>query len=180
MFLVSASGLGAFAPSGLADGAPAGDLAYLRLLIAAELLAVDFYRQAFGGIGGGYASVGRRIHADEHEHYALLAALLTAAGGTPATAGDIDFSYPNGTFSGLHSVMRFAEELEQMLLGAYVDAAENVQTPAYRQTMAQILAHEAQHRSALAALQRQPQIQPALPASVGMAAMSDYLDRYES
>ena len=44
--LASASGLGALAPAAFADGVPAGDLAYLRLLIASELLAVDFYGQA--------------------------------------------------------------------------------------------------------------------------------------
>ena len=34
--IASASGLGALAPSAFADAPPAGDLAYLRLLIAAE------------------------------------------------------------------------------------------------------------------------------------------------
>ena len=40
--LVSASGLAAVAPVASADTPPDSDLAYLRLLIAAELLALDF------------------------------------------------------------------------------------------------------------------------------------------
>ena len=105
---------------------------------------------------------------------------MTAAGQTPATADDIDFSYPKGTFAGRSSALRFARKLEQLLVGAYIDAAANVQTPAYRQSMAQILVHEAQHRSALAALQRQPLIGTALPAAVPMDEMSNFLDLYES
>ena len=44
--LVSASGLAALAPVASADTPPDADLAYLRLLIAAELLVVDFQTQA--------------------------------------------------------------------------------------------------------------------------------------
>jgi len=179
--LASASGLGALAPAALADGVPAGDLAYLRLLIASELLAVDFYGQAFehGDLRRPYSAVARRIRADESEHYTLLAALMTAAGQTPATAGDIDFSYPAATFASRRSVLSFAKQLERMLVGSYIDALEHVQTPAYRATMARILANESQHHSAIAALFGEPVIgRPATP--VRMDAMSNFLDHYES
>ena len=178
--IASASGLGTFAPSAFADAPPLGDLAYLRLMIAAELLAVDFYAQAFRNIGGGYRPRARRIGAQESEHYTLLAALLTAAGQTPATADDIDFSYPTGAFATVHSTLSFADKLEQMLVVAYVGALVNVQTPAYRKTMAQILVQDAQHQSGLSGLQRGPLNAGSLAAPVTMAAMSDYLDKYES
>jgi ferritin-like protein len=180
--LASASGLAAVAPSAFADAAPAGDLAYLRLLIAAELLAVDFYTQALerGDLRRAYEPRAQRIVADESEHYALLAALMTAAGQTPATADDIDFSYPGGVLTGPDSTLRFARELEQILVGSYIDALTNVQTPAYRQTMAQILVNEARHQSALAGLQGKPPIGNALAKPVPMATMSDFLDKYES
>jgi hypothetical protein len=178
---VSAGGLGAFAPAALA-AAPAGDLAYLRLLIAAELLAVDFYTEASarGHLKQQYAARASRIIADESEHYTLLAALMTAEGLTPATAADIDFSYPGSPFLGTASVLRFAQQLEVMLVGSYIDALANVQTPAYRQTMAQILSAEARHQSAIASLQGRPLLGASLPAPVTMAAMSDFLDKYES
>src|SRR5258708_33678802 len=94
----SATGLGALAPAAFADGVPDGDLAYLRLLIAAELLAIDFYGQTFGQgeLRRPYRAVARRISADEFEHYMLLAALMTTDGLTPTTSDDIDFSYPAG------------------------------------------------------------------------------------
>ena len=179
--LVSASGLGAFAPAALADSPPDGDLAYLRLLIAAELLAVDFYGHAHitGPLYGRGEVVVSRIIEDEMEHYTLLAALLTAAGQTPATSADFDFSYPAVTFATERSILRFAKQLERMLYGAYIDALENVQAPAYRATMARILASESQHHSAIAALFGEPVIgRPATP--VRMEAMSNFLDRYES
>ena len=180
--LASASGLAAVAPAAFADGVPDGDLAYLRLLIASELLAVDFYREVLrrGTLRRPGTTVVRRLRADESQHYALLAALMTADGQTPATAGDIDFSYPAGTFASRHSIVSFAKGLERMLVGAYIDALENVQTPAYRATTARILANEAQHHGAVAALLREPVIGKGLPSPVRMDAMSNFLDRYES
>ncbi len=173
--LLSATGLGALAPRALADAPSDGDLAYLRLLIGAELLAIDFYSQAFWR----GQKLGRRIAADELEHYTLLAALLTAAGQTPATPGDIDIAYPAKTFATRRATVSFAKELERMLEGAYVDALEHVQTPAYRATFAQILASEAQHHSAVATLFGEPVIgRRATP--VRMSSMSAYLGNYES
>jgi rubrerythrin len=179
--LASASGLGALAPSALADGVPDGDLAYLRLLIASELLAIDFYAQTFaqGNLGREYAAVARRIRADEMAHYTALAALMTDDGQTPATAGDIDFAYPSGTFATRRSILRFAKQLEHMIVGAYIDALAHVQTPEYRDGMARMLASEAQHHSAIAALWGEPVIGKA-PLPVRMDVMSNFLGNYES
>lgn len=180
--LASAAGFGALAPAALADAPPDGDLAYLRLLIAAELLALDFYGQALetGDLRRPYPALARQIRAAEHEHYTLLAALLTAAGQTPATAGDIDFAYPAGTFASRRSLLGFANELESVLVGAYVDALEHVQMPGYRETMARILVSETQHHGALAALAGKPVIEKRLPSPLRMPALSDFLDNYES
>ena len=179
--LASASGLGALAPPAFADAVPDGDLAYLRLLIASELLAVDFYGQATeaGALRRPASVVTHRIKADESAHYALLAALMTADGQTPAAAGDIDFGYPAGTFASRRSILRFAKELERVLTGAYIDALENVQTPGYRETLARILASEAQHHGAIGALWGEPVIGKH-PSPVRMDAVSNFLDRYES
>jgi rubrerythrin len=177
--LASASGLGALAPAAFADGIPDGDLAYLRLLIASELLAIDFYGQIGGRLGPSHATVAGRIQKDESVHYELLAALMTADGQTPATAGDIDFAYPAGTLKSRKSILGFAKQLEHMLTGAYIDALQNVQTPKYRGTMARILASESQHHGAVAALLGEPVIGKA-PLPVHMDVMSNFLGRYES
>src|SRR5262249_57864856 len=94
--LVSASGLSAIGVAdAAADTTPSdADLAYLRLLIAAELLALDFQTKALAGrkLRHDAHSLVRRIRSDEKAHYAHLAAVLTAAGQTPTTSDDIDFS----------------------------------------------------------------------------------------
>src|SRR6058998_1220307 len=76
----------ALLPSVAAAAPPDGDLAYLRLLLAAELLAVDFSRQALHELPPRPAQAYRRILLDEKQHAAQLGKLLTAAGQTALTA----------------------------------------------------------------------------------------------
>ena len=182
--LVSASGLSTL---GFADAASAAtpsdaDLAYLRLLIAAELLAVDFHGKALASRRLHHAAhaVSRQIRADENAHYGQLASLLTDAGGTPATAGDIDFTYPKGSFRSQSSILNLAGRLERLLVGAYVGAIENVETPELRLVIGQIAANEAQHEGALAALGGRPVIGKALAPAMQIGAVSDALDGFES
>jgi rubrerythrin len=181
--LASASGLAGVAPAAAADTPPDSDLAYLRLLIAAELLVFDFQTRALAGgklARNGAHALFRRIRADEKEHYTHLASLLTAAGGTPATADDIDFSYPKGSFRSQASIVRLAGRLEHLMVGAYVGAIENVETPELRLPIGQIAANEAQHQGALAALSGRPAVEKAFAPALRMNAVSDVLDEFES
>ena len=181
--LVSVSGFAAVAEAASADTIPDADLAYLRLLLAAELLAVDFQTRALGSSelhGHAAHSVFRRIRADERAHYSRLASLLTAAGQTPATSGDIDFSYPKGSFRSRASIVKLAGRLEHLMVGAYVGAVENVETPAIRLPVGQIAANEAQHSGALAALSGRSVIGKAFAPAMQMGAVSDALDEFES
>jgi len=118
--------------------------------------------------------------AHEKAHYAGLASLMSAAGQTPTTADDIDFSYAKGTFASATSILKQAEKLEQLVLGAYLGAGENVQTAALRLPLGQIGASEAQHCGALAALAGRPAIESAFAPSLQMGEVSDALDAYES
>ena len=183
VLLASASGLAAVAPVAAADAPPDSDLAYLRLLIAAELLVIDFQTTALTGgklRGTGAQALFRRIRADERDHYTHLASLLTAAGGTPATSDDIDFSYPKGSFRSRASILRLAGRLEHLMVGAYVGAIENVETPALRLPIGQIAANEAQHQTVLAGLSGRPVIEKAFAPALPMGAVSDVLDEFES
>ncbi len=161
---------------------PDGDLAYLRLLIAAELLEADFEARALasGKLDTRGSSLLRQMAADERSHYAGLASLVAGSGQTPATADDIDFSYPRGTFATAASIVKRAGAIEQLLLGAYLGAVENVQTPRLRLPLGQIAANEAQHAGALAALAGRPVIGHAFAPSLPIGAVSDALDVYES
>lgn len=181
-FLVSASGFSALAGVAKADAPPASDLTYLRLLIGVELLALDFQSQALasGKLGHVASPVLRRMRADEKAHYTALANAMVAAGQTPATAGDINFSYPKGSFSNRASVLGLAERIERLMLGAYLGAIEDVQTATLRLPIGQIAASEAQHRSALAQLTGRSSIEQPFPSRVRIDVVSNVLDEFES
>ena len=158
------------------------DLAYLRLLVAAELLAADFQVKALasGKLSRRSRAVVAKMAADERAHYARLAQLVTAAGQRPATAGDIDFSYPKGSFASPAAVLKLAAEIETLVLGAYLGAIENVEAPELRLSLGQIAANEAQHAGALAALRGRNVIGRAFAPSLQIDAASAALDRFES
>ncbi len=181
--LVSASGFSAFAGTASAAAPPDADLAYLRLLIAAELLGIDFQTHALASRKlhtKGAAALIRRMRADENAHYARLAALLTAAGQTPATSADIDFSYPRGSFRSESSILKLAGRLERLMLGAYLGAAENVETAELRLPIGQIVANEGQHVGALEALEGRSVIGKAFAPALQIGSVSDALDEFES
>lgn len=147
--LVAGTALGPLAEGAAADPLPATDLAYARLLVGAELLASDFYRQAVAAANA-KAGVGRylkRAAANEQEHYESVAGILRGAGLTPAVSSDIDFSFPKGTFAGEAPILKFARRLEATMLGTYLGAIGGMQTAALKQGLAQIAACEAQHLS---------------------------------
>jgi hypothetical protein len=183
VLLASASGLATVAPVAAADTPSDSDLAYLRLLIAAELLAADFQTRALTGgklRRGGAHALFHRIRADEKAHYTKLAGLLTAAGQTPATSNDIDFSYPKGSFKSQASIVRLAGRLEHLMVGAYVGAIESVETAELRLSIGQVAANEAQHQGAFAALGGGSAVGKAFAPGLQMSAVSDALDEFES
>jgi hypothetical protein len=181
LLVVSGTGVGAFA-STAAAAAPDGDLAYLRLLVAAELLALDFEGQALGTgkVTGRSAALVRQIRHDDTAHYAGLSALLNGAGQPPATSGDIDFAYPKGSYATHASILKLGWTLASLSLGAYLGAVENLQTPELRGPVAQIAANEAQHVSAYAQLLGRPLVGSAFATALSIDDVTATLDRYES
>ena len=117
--------------------------------------------------------------ADEKAHYAGLAQLVTAAGQVPATADDIDFVYARGTFASSTSILKLAAQIETLVLGTYLGAIENVQTPELRLPIGQIAANEAQHVGAVAVLAGRDAIGRAFAASLSIDAASAALDSSE-
>jgi hypothetical protein len=182
VLLASASAVSALAAPASAATIPDNDLAYVRLLIGAELLAADFQTHALasGELGRASTAVVKRMLADEQAHYGGLANLMALAGQTPASAGDINFTYPKGSFDFEASVLKLAASLENLALGAYLGAIENVQTPEWRLPIGQIAANEAQHVSALATASGRSPIGHAFAPSLPIATVSAALDAYES
>src|SRR5579885_2121734 len=133
----------ALAPSALADAGPSdSDLANARLLVAVELLLLDFY--------GRLPKTGAHTRAafNEQEHLAALSRILLDAGQTPATAADIDFSYPSRSFATAAHAAELGWTLEHLALGAYLGAIDSTQSQIYRLVFARIAVNEAEHLTA--------------------------------
>ena len=180
--VLSGTVFGAFAERADAATVPDSDLAYLRLLVAAELLEADFQRLALksGKLTSRSKAVIKKMSADEKAHYEALARLMTDAGQIPATAGDIDFSYPKNTFASWSSVAKVASQIETIVLGSYLGSVQNVQTEALRLPIGRIAANEAQHVGALAGLRGRTVIGRAFASALQIEAASAALDKFES
>jgi hypothetical protein len=168
---LAASGAGALARSAAADVPSDADLAYGRLLVAVELLADDFYTQALG-TGQLDTTALHEARANERAHYAGLAAILTAAGQQPATAGDIDFSYPRRAFATGAALTQLGAQLETLQLGAYLGAADTLTSEPLRGIAARIGANEAQHLTMF-----QP-FRASFPVALSIEQASDALGAY--
>ena len=181
--LLAGSTLGEFAPeAAAADKLPDGDLAYARLFVTVELLALDFYRQAIAArhFGARAFEELRRASADEHQHYESGAAILVSQGQIPATAADIDFSYPSGSFASRGSIAKLGVQLESTALGGYLGAVEGFQTDALKQPAASAAASESQHLSVFAAELSGRRIGAAFPRPLTIDRVSGVLDKFTS
>jgi hypothetical protein len=180
--LVAGSAVGFVPEAAAADTVSEGDLAYARLFVTVELLALDFYRSAIVSMRFDRDEVAelRRARADEGQHYDSAAAILIAAGQVPATAADIDFSYPRGSFASRSSIARLGINLESMALGAYLGAVDAYATNALKQRAARAAASEAQHLSVFAAKVGGRRIGAAFPRPLAIDRVSDTLDRFTS
>jgi hypothetical protein len=176
--VVAASAFGGLAARASA-AVPDSDLAYARLLVALELLSLDFYTRAIGAGGGSQLEL-RRARAGERRHYDVVADVLTDAGQVPATAQDIDFSYPRGSFTSSEAIARLGVRLESLSLGAYLGAVRSLQTTLYREHAARVAASEAQHLSVFAGAVGGRRLGPPLPAALSIDRVSDALDAYTS
>jgi hypothetical protein len=180
--LVAGSAFGVFAGSAGAATPSDADLAYVRLLVATELLGADFYTNA--GAAQPYPGPAAKnldvALANEQAHYAVLSTILTNAGQVPATADDIDFTYPKDAFASTGSVTKLAVSLEMLFLGAYLGAAAGVQTASLALPIAQIAANQAQHLTVFSQLLGRSGFKGAMPAPLSLDAVTTALAEYTS
>jgi hypothetical protein len=180
--LVAGSALGFVPEAATADTVSDGDLAYARLFVTVELLALDFYGSAIVSkhFDKGQLADLRRARADEKQHYDSAAAFLVSAGQVPATAADIDFSYPRGSFLSKRAIAGVGVRLESIALGGYLGAVEGYATNALKQRAARAAASEAQHLSVFAAEVGGRRIGAAFPRPLSIDRVSNTLDTYTS
>ncbi len=182
VLLLSGSAVSALAGSAAAATISDNDLSNLRMLIGAELLEIDFQTQALasGKLDSASTALLKEMRADEDAHYRGLVSLMEGAGQVPATADDITFTYPRGSYDSQAAIMKLADTLEDLTLGAYLGAVQNVQAPQLRLPIGQIAANEAQHVSALAVDAGRPPIGSAFAPSLQIDAVTAVLDDYET
>jgi hypothetical protein len=159
-----------------------GDLAYARLFVTLELLALDFYGNAIVSkhFDKGQRGELRRARADEQQHYDSAAAFLVSAGQVPATAADIDFSYPRGSFVSKRAIAGLGVRIESIALGGYLGAVEGYESNALKQLAARAAASEAQHLSVFAAEVGGRRIGAAFPRPLTIDRVSGALDAFTS
>jgi rubrerythrin len=165
-----------------APALPDGDVAYLRLLIGAELLAIDFQTKALATkkLNASLRVTFKRLLADERAHYAALSKLLVDAGQPTTASGDVDFAYRRGSFVSRTSIARLGWRIESILVGSYLGAIEEVVTPEVRLPIGQTAANESQHLSTLGRSARKARIGRAFPVALSIEAASTALDVFES
>ena len=180
--VLAGSAAGTFARRAAADPISDADLAYARLLVAAELLAADFYDRVIAAklFEGQALKSLKRARFNEQEHYDSVATILNDAGQAPAVAADIDFAYPKEAFASKGAVASLGIELETLFLGAYLGAVGGLQSSALKQPFAQIAANEAQHLSVFTGLTGRDPVGISFPAPLSVDEASDALDAYTS
>ena len=180
--VLAGSALG-LAPAVARAGTPSdNDLAYARLLVTMELLAIDFYSAAISSRRFHRAALKglRRARADEAKHRDAAAAIVTSAGQVAPAAGGIDFAYPRGSFASRDTIARLGARLESLFLGAYLGAVEGYEANALKQSAARAAASEAQHLSVFTAEARGERLGPAFPKVLAIDRVSNALDRFTS
>lgn len=133
-------------------GGGASDVKILNSALDLENAAVAAYTAGAGLLKGDALAVGKQFLAHEQEHADGLAQAIKQLGGTPnKPKPKAEYATELG-FAKLKSqedVLRFAVDLENMAIAAYVDAIPKLSSGELRQTGASIVSNEAEHVSVL-------------------------------
>lgn len=180
--LVAGTALGPLASSAAADVFDDNDLSYLRLLVGTELLGIDFYTTAIGAkhLGAVGTRYLKQALLNEKEHYRSLARAMTESNAVPATADDVDFAYPERTFTSAAEIVKAAARLETTFVGAYLGAVDAVHANSLKQPLAKIAANQAQHLATFTQMLGRSPFALSFPASLAIEQASNALAAYTS
>ena len=135
------------------------DVAVLNSALDLEHLAVAAYTAGARLLKGDVLEAGEQLLEHEREHVAGLMQAIRDLGGTPNEAKPESEYAP--MFAGLASqddVLRFALDLENTAVAAYIDALPKLSSFGLRQTAVAIVSNEAEHASVLLGLLGEPQV----------------------
>ena len=128
------------------DESDEADVEVLNGALDLELMAVAAYKAGAGRLKGELLQVAKLFLEHEQEHADALAAAIRDAGGKPNRARS-SYSFPR--MRSQEDVLRFAVELENTAIAAYIDALPKLGKGDLRATAAAIIANEAEHVAVL-------------------------------
>ncbi len=144
-FLAACSDDTKLAPVG-PDESDEADVEILNAALDLELMAVAAYTAGVALLKGEVRTAGKLFLEQEREHAGGLESAIKKAGGTPNRAlASYDFPELNSQTD----VLRFAVDLENTAIAAYIDALPKLGEGALRATAASIIANEAEHIAVL-------------------------------
>ncbi len=144
MFLAACGDDGTATPNVLTgpDESDQADVEILNGALDLELLAVAAYKTGAARLRGSVLDIGKQFLGQEQEHADGLAAAIKDAGGTPNRAKS---SYDFPELRSQTDVLRFAVDLENTAIAAYIDALPKLSKGDLRSTAAAIITNEAEH-----------------------------------
>jgi rubrerythrin len=136
------------------DESDMADVEILNGALDLELMAVAAYKVGAGRMRGSVLAIAKNFLEQEQEHADGLAAAIKDADGVPNRAKS---SYDFPVLRTQADALRFAVELENTAIAAYIDALPKLSRNDLRATAASIITSEAEHLSVLLdALGRDP------------------------
>jgi bacterioferritin (cytochrome b1) len=147
------------------DESDTADVELLNSVLDLELMVVAAYKAGAARLRGSNLRIAKGFLEQEQEHVDALAAAIRDLGGTP-NGPKSSYTFPRMRSQG--TAIRFAVDLENTVVAAYIDALPKFSKAALRSTAAAIVTCEAEHIAVLLGALGQPQA-PA-PFVVGRAA----------
>ena len=136
------------------DESDQADVEILNGALDLELMAVAAYKRAAALMTGDVLEIGKTFLAQEQEHADGLSAAIKDAGGMPNRAKS---SYEFPELRSQTDALKFAVDLENTAIAAYIDALPKLSQGDLRATAAAIVTNEAEHAAVLLdALGRDP------------------------
>jgi rubrerythrin len=136
------------------DESDMADVEILNGALDLELMAIAAYKLGAGRLKGSALGIAKVLLEQEQEHADGLAAAIEKADGVPNRA---KASYDFPVLRTQSDVLRFAVDLENTAIAAYIDALPKLSQKDLRATAASIITNEAEHLSVLLdALGREP------------------------
>jgi len=129
------------------DESDQADVEILNGALDLELMAVAAYKAGAARLRGSALAIGKKFLEQEQEHADGLAAAIRDVGGKPNRAKTSYDDFP--ALRTQTDVLRFAVDLENTAIAAYIDALPKLTQRDLRATAAAIITNEAEHLAVL-------------------------------